>query len=143
MKRTVQITGVIDSDMKFNFIKTFLEKAGMTKINFRTLPQFDDWQSELPKESIPGLSNDCLDWIRHWGNGGGDQSSETCISDAIKNLNSENPAELADAILESVSGYSKSEFDAIGLTIEMIDSCIEEIMAERREIELNYEEDSQ
>ena len=65
------------------------------------------------------------------------------ITDAIRDLKSDVPAELAIAIYCSVAGYSKSEFEATGLTIEMLEECIEEVMAEIREKEINAEEDAE
>ena len=66
----------------------------------------------------------------YWCNGGGDESSEICITDALENIKSNVPAKLADAIYNSVAGYSKSEYEAASLTIEMIDACIKELNAE-------------
>ena len=127
MRKNIEITGIIADSIDIEKIKMLMEAAGIAEINVRTIPQYDDWLSNLPIKTIPGLSGACLEWIRHWGNGGGDLSSETCITDAIKTLESDIPAELADAIYNRVAGYSKSDFDAAGLTIEMIDGCIKEL----------------
>lgn len=135
MRTTVEITGVLASGLDVNTFKAVLEHIGVSKINIKNLPQFDEWRDSLPTESIPDLSDACLDWIHSWGNGGGDYSTETCITSAIRELKSDVPAELADAIFDSVLGYSKSEFDAIGLTVEMIDGSINElrVAANKRE----------
>ena len=143
MRKSIEITGIITSDTQLEYILEKLEAIEVDDVNYREYPQYDDWLAELPKDSIPGLANECRAWIHHWGNGGGDQSSETCITDAINDLKSDVPAELAEAIRGSVAGYSKTEFDAAGLTIEMIDDCIEELMVEQREKESEYEEDSE
>jgi len=145
MRLDIEITGTIDHDHDhlLKYIMELLDKTGVSNIHYREHEHYEDWLAKLPNEAMPGLSTLCLDWIRHWGNGGGDLSSETCITDAINDLDSEAPKELAEAIFGSIDEYSKSHFDAAALTIEMIGGCIEEIMAERREIELNYEEDAQ
>ena len=141
MRKSIEITGVITSDTQLEYILEKLEAIEVDDINYREYPQYDDWLAELPKDSIPGFADECRAWIHHWGNGGGDQSSEACITDAIRDLNSNVPSELANAIYNSVADYSKTNFDAAGLTIELIDGCIEELLAEARELELNNEED--
>ncbi|MCL2578153.1 MAG: hypothetical protein FWE27_08925 [Defluviitaleaceae bacterium] len=136
MRIQVGITGVVtDAKTIDQIIKNKLAEIGMMEIVINTLPHFDDWLAGLSKLKLSGLSSACLDWVRNWGNGGGDQSSETCITDAINNCGSDIPAVLAEAIFNSVSGYSKSKFDAAGLTIEIIDGCIEECKATIREAE--------
>jgi len=127
MKNDIEITGVIAEVTDIEKIKMLLEAAGITEIKIRTLPQYDDWLGNLPTENIPGLSNACLEWIHDWGNGGGDSSSEDCITDAVKVLKSNVPVKLADAVYNSIADYSKSKFDAAGLTIEMITGCMENL----------------
>ena len=107
-----------------------LETAGISGSNIKTLPHYGDWLENLPNENIPGLNDACLDWIRHWCNGGGDESSKTLITDAIESLDSDIPAELAETAYNSVVDYSKTEFEAIGLTIDMINGCMEDLNGE-------------
>ena len=127
MRNNIEITGIIAADAAIETIQALLETAGVTKIGIITHPYYYDWLENLPKERIPGLGNACLDWIRHWCSGDGDQSSETCIIDAIETLGSDVPVELAEAVYDSVTDYSKSKFEAAGLTIEMVDGCIEDL----------------
>ena len=125
MRKDIEITGIIAENCKVENLKTLLESAGVSQVIIKSIPQYDDWLENLPKENIPGLSDECLDWIRHWCNGGGDESSKTLITDAIKNLNSDMPSELADAIFNSVTDYSKTEYEAKSLTITIIEQGIE------------------
>jgi len=127
MRKSIEITGIIDESVNLENIKILLEAAGISESNISTISQYDDWLENLPKKSIKGLKDACLDWIRHWGNGGGDQSSEDCITDAIEQLECNIPAKLANAIYNSVVDYTKTEFGAAQLTIEMIDGCIEDL----------------
>ena len=130
MRKSIEINGIIADDFDIKNFIILLEKAGLSEINIKTLPQYDDWLENLPKKSISGLNDECQQWIRYWCNGGGDESSEICITDALENIKSNVPAKLADAIYNSVAGYSKSEYEAAGLTIEMVDACIKELNAE-------------
>jgi len=126
MRETIEITGIIDG-VKTGYIKKLLENAGVSLVKIKTQPYYYDWIETLPKESMPGLAEQCIDWIHSWGNGGGDYSSETCITDAIRALKSDVPASLADAIYSSVVDYSKSDFEAMGLTMELINGSIDDI----------------
>ena len=119
MRKNIEINGIIDGNFDIENFKILLEAAGVSKVKIKTHHQYNDWLETLPKEEILGLKSECLDWIRHWGNGGGDSSSQTLITDAIECLNSDVPVELADAVYTSVVDYTKSEFDAVSLTIEM------------------------
>jgi len=123
----INITGSVKNRIRLMIIKVLLRIVGVKELLVETRPDFDEWVKTLPKDSIPFLGASCLDWIRFWGNGGGDFSSESCIASAIKELESDIPAELAEAIYNSVVDYSKSPFEAIGLTMEIINGCIEEL----------------
>ena len=127
MRKSIEITGIIDESVNLENIKMLLEAAGISDGNIKTISQYDDWLANLSKKSIKGLKDACLDWIRYWGSGGGDQSSEDCITDTIEQLKSNVPAKLANAIYNSIVDYTKTEFDAAQLTIEMIDGSIEDI----------------
>jgi len=142
MKIDIKITGTLEPDNLSEYILEILGEAGVTDISYEEHQHYEDWLSSLPEEDVPDLRESCIDWIRCWGNGGGDLSSETCITNAINELESNNPKELAEAIYGSIDEYSKSKFDATALTINIIDESMEEIMVERREAELNYEEEN-
>ena len=127
MKTQIEITCVVDDEADVGTIIYLLDTAGVSDARLRSVTHYGDWKDGLPKEAVPGLSDECLEWIRYWGKGGGDYSSEICIRSAIEELMSDIPAELADAIHGSVTDYSKSGFEATGLTIQMINECIEEL----------------
>ena len=127
MRTTVNMTFTIDSDVSIEALIQLIETVGARDIATKSIPHYEDWLASLPKEAIPGLSDACLDWIHNWGTGGGDQSSETMIIEAISKLSSDVPEALADAIYGSVADYSKSDFDAMQLAMEMIDGCLDDI----------------
>lgn len=122
----VAITGLVEDQEAAGRIIQMLMDAGMEKIEADTCPNFEVWLEELPEEPIKGLAGECLDWIRHWGNGGGDFSTEENIRCAITELGSDSPQALADAIYHSVVNYSKSPFEASCLAKDIV----EESMAE-------------
>jgi hypothetical protein len=126
MRKSIEITGIIADNADTKKLKAQLESLGISNIIIKTLPQYDDWLSSLPSESVPGLKDACLAWIRYWGIGGGDSSTETCIADAITALKSDKPKELADAIYKSIADYTKTPFEAAGLTMELLNNCIDE-----------------
>ena len=82
---------------------------------------------KLPKEPVPGLREECKAWIRHWGSGGGDYSTEACISGALSELGTDIPAEVANVIYESIEGYCKSRFEASLLAMDIVHECIREV----------------
>ena len=127
MKQTIEITGVIDSVTDSALLKIMLTAAGMTDITVRSLPHYGEWLAGLPSASIVGLNEACREWIRHWGNGGGDSGSETCVSEALTESGSDVPAEIAESVYNSIAGYSKTEFDAAGLTMELVCGCMDEL----------------
>ena len=141
IRKNIEITGIINDNLDIKNFKILLEAAGFSEVNIKTIPQYDDWLVNLPKENIPGLNIECQQWIRYWCNGGGDESNKILIIDALETLESDVPDKLADAIYNNISGYSKSEYEAMCLTIEIIDDSIEECIAEIREKANNYEEE--
>ena len=139
-KNAIEITGILDG-ADIEAIKALLENAGVSLLKIKTQPYYYDWIETLPKESMPGLAGQCVNWIHLWGNGGGDYSSETCITDAIRALNSDVPARLADAIYSSVVDYSKSDFEATGLTMDLINGSIDDLVSGVSTEDNDYEKD--
>ena len=75
---------------------------------------------KLSKKPIPGLKEECQSWIHYWGNGGGDYSTEACITSALDELNSDIPTDISDTIYGSICGYSKSGFEASLLAMDIV-----------------------
>lgn len=130
---TMRITGLVKDQEQADRIIQMLADAEMERIEADTCPNFEAWLDELPEEPMKGLADCCLDYIRHWGNGGGDYSTEECIKAAITELGSDSPQELADAIFHSVVDYSKSPFEASCLTIDLVEDSMQECKYEPRE----------
>lgn len=131
MKIDIRILGTAESDGIVNRIMELLEGASLENIEMQTCPNFDSWLSELSDEPLPGLADACWDWIRSWGNGGGDLSTEVCIKEAITELKSDSPRALAQAIYGSVSDYSKTPFEASTLTMTLLAEAQSELEAEQ------------
>ena len=55
MRKSIEITGIIDESVNLENIKMLLEAAGISENNIRTIPQYDDWLANLSKKSIKGL----------------------------------------------------------------------------------------
>ena len=126
-KNIIQITGIIDG-VNPETIKAVLKEAGVAgNMKIETLPNYDDWLESLPKEDLPGLREECINWIRCWCNGGGDYSSKNVITEALEEMTSDVPKKLAEAAYDSVIDYSKKEFEAIGLVMELINGSIEDL----------------
>lgn len=102
-----------------------LADVDMKSLENKTRPNFEAWLGNLSGESMNGLSNYCLDYIHHWGSGGGDYSTERSIGTAIEGLQSEVPRDLANAIFRSVVGSGKSRFEASCLTIDLMNDAMQ------------------
>lgn len=96
----------------------------LTNLEYRG---YKKWLHALPKEPICGLREECKSWIHHWGNGGGDYSTEINVISALDELDSDVPAEISEAICESIGGYCKSMFEASLLTMDIVNDSIREI----------------
>lgn len=68
----------------------------------KTARNYEPWMDELPDQPITGLSDECTNYIRYWGSGGGRISTEECVRRAIHKAASDAPRVLADAILTAL-----------------------------------------
>lgn len=91
---------------------------------------FEPWLQTLPEEPVAGLGDKCWSWIRSWGNGGGDLSTEQGVQAAIELLESDSPRALAAAIFDNIADFSKSPFEASGLVMLLMDESLQECQAE-------------
>lgn len=92
--------------------------------------EYELWLHNLPAEPVVGLRGACWAWVRHWGNGGGDYSTEACIHAALDEAQTEIPRELAELMFDNVSGYSKSPFEASVLVMDIVKECLDELRKE-------------
>lgn len=114
----VIVTGGDDLE---DLIATALQRAGLKVVSLRSIPDFDAWLATLPDRPVEGLAAAVAAWFNSWGSGGGDYSTETCAQAVCT---SDFPRQLARAIYDEISGYSKSPFDAKQLVMEAIESCL-------------------
>ena len=77
-----------------------LENTDMQELQSRTCPKFDEWLEELPDQPMEEIGDRCRYWIRSWGNGGENYSTENSIMVAISESGSDIPRELARAIYD-------------------------------------------
>ena len=128
-KTIVGITGSFNGEFDPEEIKTLLAKTGFVEIELTTIPFFYDWAAELPKESIPGLRQQCIDLMDDWRDDRMQYGIECCIKEAIEESDSDIPEELAKAIYSGTVDDSKKEYDidAIELIIDLIEGAINEL----------------
>ena len=123
--RALMITAYTKDPVIKEKLTSMLEGADLENILIESCHSFDEWKEVLPQKAVPGLARACWEWIRHWGNGGGDSSTEQMIQGAISELKSDEPRKLADAICDSISGYCKTTFEASVLTMDIMNECLE------------------
>lgn len=98
-------------------IKNILESSGMLVDIDLLEADFNEWIETLPTEPVEGFNQEATQWIRHWGIGGGDFSTE----ESIANCSPSNiPKEWANDAYNSFEGYSKNSFDAARLIMELV-----------------------
>ena len=128
-KTIIGITGTFTGEFNQEEIKDLLVKAGFIGIELTTIPFFYDWAEGLPKESIPGLRQQCIDSMDDWRDDRIQYGIECCIKEAIEESDSDIPEELAKAIYSGTVDDSKKEYDidAIELIIDLIEGAINKI----------------
>ena len=89
--------------------------------------EYERWLNALPTDTISGMHDACESWIRSWGNGGGDYSTETCIREGLNENKTDSPKEIAEVMFNSISGYCMSPFESSTLIMTMMDDCMLEI----------------
>lgn len=124
--RYLQILGFVSDETQAQKIKEMLENADMKELESRTCPKFDEWLEELPDQPLEEMRDRCRYWIRSWGNGGGNYSTENCIVEAISESGSDIPRELAQAIYDSIVDYCLPSFDASCLVITLVQEVLDE-----------------
>lgn len=111
----------------------FLSVNTILRLIGRPCRKYENWRKKLSKEPIPGLKEECQSWIHYWGNGGGDYSTEACITSALDELNSDIPTDISDTIYGSICGYSKSGFEASLLAMDIVNESILELEITKQE----------
>lgn len=129
----MNITGFVKDKDAAERIEAMLKSADMKEILTNTCPRFEDWMNGLPVEPIKGLADECWQWIRYWGNGGGDYSTEECIQGAITDAGTDSPRTLAEAMYNSIADYSKTPFEASVLVMQIVDESMAEVSYEGKE----------
>jgi len=135
--KMLMITGYAKAPVIIEKLQSMLEGANLERILIETCPDFFEWLEALPKEQVPGLAEACRSWIHHWGQGGGDCSTEDQIKAAIDDLYSgqgqdvpnDMPHDLADAMYCSVADYCQTPFEASVLVMNIMDECLTDCQA--------------
>lgn len=108
-------------------IKEVLEKIGLEDVQVECLLNFDAYVESLPDKDMPGLADACLDWIRHYGIGGGDYSTENCMRMGCEGCESDNPRVIANAMYGQICGYCKTSFQSAGIVHDCLTEAMQEI----------------
>lgn len=103
-----------------------LEKLGFSQIVVEKLMNFEAYVKSLPSAPIDGLTEKCNDYIRCWGNGGGDLLTGNMLQDACTRDKSNNPQILAIALYKAIVNYTKTAFEASNLVSTIINSCLKD-----------------
>lgn len=122
---TYCITGIGSLDI--NELIDSLRKLGLKDFHFNESTSLEAYIHSLPGISLPGFADKISDWIRTWGNGGGDYSTECCIRDAC-NAADDNISvkELAKVINGEIADYSKAKHEAASLIELMFNEVLSE-----------------
>ena len=126
----VSITGRTNNPDAEKAVKDALSKIDMTDVLVKTCPDYDEWLLTLSTDPLSGLADECWSWIRSWGNGGGDCSTENLITDAINEHKSDVPKELADVLYRSIADHCKTPFEASALVMMLLSESINECQAQ-------------
>ena len=124
--RYMQILGFVADEAQAQKIKEMLENTDMQELQSRTCPKFEEWLEELPDRPMEEMRERCRHWIRCWGNGGGNYSTENSAVTAISESDSDIPRELARAIYDSIVDYCLPPFDASCLVMLLIQEVLDE-----------------
>lgn len=116
----------IGEELDDNKIKSALEALGLSEVLIEKLLNFDAYVESLPNGPIENFALRCDDWIRCWGNGGGDLSTEAVLREACKADKSNNPRVLARTLYESIVNYTKTSLDASSMVATIINECLNE-----------------
>ncbi len=116
----------IGTELDETTIKSALEALGLSEVLVEKLLNFDAYVESLPNNPVEDFTLKCDDWIRCWGNGGGDLSTETVLRDACKADKSNNPRVLARALYEAIADYTKRSFEASSMVATIINECLNE-----------------
>ncbi len=116
----------IGAELDETTIKSALEALGLSEVLVEKLLNFDAYVESLPNNPVEDFTQKCDNWIRCWGNGGGDLSTETVLRDACKADKSNNPRVLARALYEAIADYTKRSFEASSMVATIINECLNE-----------------
>lgn len=116
----------IGDKMSDESIIAALQKTGLSEIRVEKLLNFDAFVDELPDNSVEDFTKRCDDWIRSWGNGSGDNSTENALRAVCKSDISNNPKVLARALYDSIVNFTMKGFEASGMVSTIILECLNE-----------------
>ncbi len=116
------VGGEIDEEA----IIKLLNSTGLSEIQVERLLNFDAMVSELPNSEVEGFNAACLDYIRYFGMGGGDASTEENMRIACEDTGGDNPQVLARAMYERIAGHCKTAFVAG----KIVYNCVKEALGE-------------
>lgn len=123
---TYSITGIGSLDL--NELALKLRELGLHQFSYHESPSIEAYLHSLPDAHIPGLADKADDWIRCWGSGGGDLSTETRLRDAIDECPKDITAKgLAEAMYDSIAEDYKTRFESAVLVRDALSEAMKEL----------------
>jgi hypothetical protein len=112
---------------KIKQAKELIQQIGLVLKDTYQCEEFYTWLDTIPNEGIEGFNERAVEWISHWGNGGGDHSTEANVEEASE---SNNPRVWAEEAYNRIVGYSKNNYEAGQLIIELVNNVLKDLAAQ-------------
>lgn len=123
---TYSITGVGSLDL--NELALKLRELGLKEFAYHESISIDAYLYSLPDVHIPQLAEKTGYWVRAWGNGGGDYSTECRLRETIDECSADVTArELARVMYNSIADDYKTAYQAVTLVCDAINETLEEL----------------
>lgn len=120
------ITG--DGSLDLNELALKLRELGLQRFAYHESLSIEAYLYSLPDTYIPGLLQAVDDWVRCWGNGGGDYSTECRLRETITECPEETTVrELAEKLYDSIAEDYKTKFQSVNLVHDAISEAMNEM----------------
>lgn len=123
---TYSITG--NGSLDLNELALKLRELGLNRYSYQESLSIEAYLYSLPDDYVPGLSDAVDNWIRCWGNGGGDYSTECRLRETITECPEEiTVKELAEKLYDSIAEDYKTRFQSVTLIHDAISEAMKEL----------------
>lgn len=114
--------GYIPSD-----VHVIIDKADFTAIEENSLDNYLEWLGQLPEREISGLNKECRNYVQCWGDWRGRLTVKELAKDAILEIPSNKPKDIAKSVFDRLCPAVYSPLDATTFVIDMVDSSLLEL----------------